>query len=127
TTRFDRGGETVFLVAVLNLFREFDDEDGVLASESDEHNEADLGKDVVLHRAEPDTVDRAEQTHRDNENDRERQRPTLVKGREQEKNEQHAERENVNRAIAGERLLELDLLPFGGETAGQDLFRCTLD
>src|SRR5437016_10845430 len=37
----------------------------VLASESDEHNEADLGKDVVLHRAEPDTVDRTEQTHRD--------------------------------------------------------------
>src|SRR5207302_9119620 len=127
TTRFDRGGETVFLVAVLNSFREFDDEDGVLASESDEHNEADLGEDVVLHRAEPDTVDRAEQTHRDNENDCERQRPAFVKGREQKKNEQNAEREDVKRAVAREFLLQRDFRPFSREAGGQNLLRETVN
>src|SRR5207244_8147111 len=117
-----RGGETVCLVAVLKLFREFDDEDGVLASESDEHNEADLREDVVFHRAEPDTVDRAEQTHRDNENDCEGQRPAFVKGREQKKNEQNTERENENRAIAGELLLQRYLGPFGGNAGRKHLF-----
>src|SRR3979411_1486362 len=57
-----------------------------------------------------------------NQNDRERQRPAFVKRREQEKNEQNAERENIKRAVAGERLLERDLRPFGGETGGQNLF-----
>ena len=65
TTRFDRGGKAVFLIAVLNLFCEFDDQDGVLTGEPDEHNEADLCEDVVLHRTQPDTVDRTEQTHRE--------------------------------------------------------------
>src|SRR6266446_10108155 len=126
-TRFDRGSEAVFFITILNLFREFDDQDGVLASESDQDNKTNLSKDVVLHRAQPDTVDRAEQAHRDDENDRERERPAFVKGGEQEKNEQNAERENINRAVAGERLLERDLRPFGGETGGQNLFGETFD
>ena len=46
---FDRGGEAVLLISVLDLFGELDDEDGVFAGEADEHNKADLGKDVVLH------------------------------------------------------------------------------
>src|SRR5205823_7426477 len=96
TTRFDRGGETVFLVAILNLFCEFDDKDRVLTSESNQHNEADLGKDVVLHRAQPDTVDRAEETHRNDQNDCEWQRPTLVKRREQQKNEQNRSEEHTS-------------------------------
>src|SRR4029077_7525762 len=122
TARFDRGSEPIFFVAILNFFGEFDNQDGVLASESDQHNEADLGEDVVLHRAQPDAVDRAEQTHRDDENDGERQRPAFVQSGKQEEDEQHAERENVNRAIAGELLLERDLGPFRGEAGRQNLF-----
>src|SRR5438445_10456695 len=101
------------MVAILDLFSEFDDQDGVLTSESDEHNEADLREDVVLHRAEPDTVDRAEQTHRDNENDCERQRRAFAKGREPKNNEPHTESENENRASAGELLMARYLGPFG--------------
>jgi len=122
TARFDCGGETIFLVAILDLLREFDDQDRVFASEPNQHDKTDLGENVVLHRAQPDTVDRAEQTHRDDQNDGERQRPTFVKRREQEKNEEDAERKNVDRAVASKLLLERDLGPFGGETGGQNLF-----
>ncbi len=40
---FDRGREAIFAIAILDLFREFDDEDGVFAGEPDEDDEADLG------------------------------------------------------------------------------------
>src|SRR5882757_6666568 len=115
------------MVAILDLFSEFDDQDRVLTSEPDEHNEADLREDVVLHRAEPNTVDRAEQTHRDDKNDRERQRPTFVKRREQQENEQNAKRENVNRAVARKFLLERYLRPLGREAGRQDLFSETFN
>src|SRR6266513_6324530 len=110
------------MVAILDLFSEFDDQDRVLTSEPNEHNEPDLREDVVLHRAEPDTVDRTEETHGDDQNDCERQRPAFVKRREQEENEQNAKWENVNRAIACELLLERDLRPLGREAGGQNLF-----
>src|SRR6266481_9750994 len=126
-TRFDRGGETVFVVAVLNLFCEFDDEDGVLTSQPNKHNKADLREDVVLHRTQPDTVDRTEQTHGDDENDCEWQRPALVKRREQQKNEQNAKRENVNRAVACELLLQCDFCPLGREAGRQNLFSETFN
>src|SRR5947207_4219019 len=115
------------MVAILDLFSEFDDQDRVLTSEPDEHNEPDLCEDVVLHRAEPDTVDRAEQTHRDDKDDRERQRPTLIKRGEQKKNEQNAKRENVNRAVAREFLLERYLCPLGREAGRQNLFSETFN
>src|SRR5207247_5396417 len=104
------------------LFCEFDNQDGVLASESNQHNESDLGEDVVLHRAQPYTVDRAEQTHGNDQNDCEWQRPTLIKRGKQKKNEQNAKGENVNRAVAREFLLERYLSPLGREAGRQDLF-----
>src|SRR6266436_6211935 len=115
------------MVAILDLFSEFDDQDRVLTSEPDEHNEPDLREDIVLHRAEPDTVDRAEQTHRDDKNDRERQRPAFVKRREQQENEQNAKRENENRAVAREFLLERYLRPLSREAGRQNLFSETFN
>ena len=75
---FDGGGEAVFLISILDLLRELNDQDGVLAGKPNEHNETDLREDIILHRAQPDTVDRAEQTHWDDENDGEWQRPAFV-------------------------------------------------
>src|SRR5207244_11048498 len=118
TAGFDRGRETVFLIAILDLLRELDDQDGVFAGETDQHDKTDLSEDVVFHRTQPDTVTRAEQTNRDDKNDGERQRPTFVKRREQKENEEDAERENVNRAVAGELLLERYLSPLSGEAGG---------
>ena len=124
---FDGSGEAILAVAILDLFRELDDEDGVFAGEADEHDKADLREDVVLHRAQPDAADRAEQTHRDDEDDRERQRPAFVERREEKEDEENAERENVDRAVAGELLLQRDLGPFRGETRGQSFFRETFN
>ena len=124
---FDCGGEAVFAVAILNLFRELDDEDGVLTGEADKHDEADLGEDVVLHRAQPDAADRAEDAHRHDEDDRQWQRPAFVLRREQEEDEENAERENVDARVAGDLLLEGDLGPFGREARGQILFGQALD
>src|SRR4029077_6704816 len=105
----------------------FDDQDRILTSEPDEHNEPDLREDVVLHGAQPDTVDRTEQTHRDDQNDCERQRPAFVKRGEQQKNEQNAKRENVNRTVAREFLLERYLRPLGREAGWQNLFSQTFN
>src|SRR5204862_2577165 len=72
-------------------------------------------------------ADRAEQTHWDNENDRERQRPAFVKCRQEQEDEQNAERENVDCAVAGELLLQRDLRPVRRETGGQNLLREAID
>src|SRR5205823_1243005 len=101
---------------------EFDNQNGVLTGKPDENDKADLCEDVVLHRAQPDTVDRTEQTHRNDQNDCEGQRPALVERREQQENEQNAKRENVNRAVAREFLLKRYLRPLSREAGGQNLF-----
>jgi len=59
--------------------------DRVLASEADQHNEADLGEDVVVAALEPNTRDGKEQAHGHNENDGQRQAEALVqRGEDQE-------------------------------------------
>jgi tetratricopeptide (TPR) repeat protein len=54
---------------LLALLGEFDDKDGVLAGEPHEHNETDLGEDVVIHAAQPDSGERRQHAHRHDEND----------------------------------------------------------
>ena len=54
---------------LLALLGEFDDKDGVFASEPHEHNETDLGEDVVIHAAQPDSGERRQHAHRHDEND----------------------------------------------------------
>jgi len=53
TAGFDRGRRNGLCHRGPGLFRELTNEDGVLAGESDQDDEADLGKNVVLHRAQP--------------------------------------------------------------------------
>ena len=54
---------------LLALLGEFDDKDGVLAGEPHEHNETDLGEDVVIHAAQPDSGERRQHAHRHDQND----------------------------------------------------------
>jgi hypothetical protein len=49
------------------------------------------------------------------------------KAREQQENEQNAKRENVNRAVAREFLLERYLRPLGREAGRQNLFSETFN
>ena len=75
----------------LLIFGELDDEDGVLAGEADQHHEADLGQDIVVHAAQPDPGDGAEQTQGHDQNDGQRQHPAFVLRRKHQEDEQHAD------------------------------------
>ena len=71
--------------ALLGLFGELDDQDGVLGGQADQHHEADLGQDVVVHAAQQNAADRRKQTHRHDQDHRERKQHALVlRGKQQE-------------------------------------------
>jgi hypothetical protein len=58
--------------------RELDDEDGVLASEPHENDQANLHKDIVVTSREPNAKQSRTHAHRHNEDHRQRQCPALV-------------------------------------------------
>ena len=66
---------------------ELDDENGILASQSDQHHEPDLHENVHGDMPQQDAGQRAQQTRRHNQDHRQRQRPALVQGRQGEKDE----------------------------------------
>jgi hypothetical protein len=53
-SRFDGSGEAIFFITVLDLLGELDNQDGVLAGQADQHHQADLREDVVVHLHQPD-------------------------------------------------------------------------
>src|SRR5580704_8425559 len=61
--RFDRG-LPARAALVLELTGEFDDQDGVLGGEPDQHHEADLSEDVVVPAAQDDAGDGGNKAHR---------------------------------------------------------------
>ncbi len=81
-------------VVFLLLLGELDNEHGVFHAHASEDDEADLGKDVVVHVAEPDGGDAAEEAHGDDEDDGGGECETLVFGRVGEADEQDAEEED---------------------------------
>jgi hypothetical protein len=86
------GGLDGFLAADLQLAGEFHDQDGVLAGQPDQHEQADLGEDVVVAARQPDTGDGAEQAHRHDQDDRQRQEQAFILGGQHQEDQQHAER-----------------------------------
>src|SRR5438874_13118577 len=98
--RLDCGGEAV-LARLLLLLGELDDEHGVLRGEPDQRDEADLCDQVVVHAAQPRAEERERQAHRRDQDDREWQRPALVLGGMDEKDEEDTERKEVDRGVAG--------------------------
>ena len=111
----------------VELARELDDQDRVLAGQADQHEEADLREDVVVALGEPHAGDGAEQAHRHDQDDRERQRPALVLRRQHQEHEQHAEREDEDRRVAGQLLLVAEVGPLVADAVGQHLARDPLD
>ena len=57
------------------------------AAKPDEHDEADLREDVVVHALDHDAGDRGEDAHRHDQDDRDRQRPAFVLRRQHEEDE----------------------------------------
>jgi hypothetical protein len=68
------GGATFLLL----LARELDDQNGVLGSQADENNEADLCQDIDGHAPHEEACDRREQAHRHDQDDRQGQLPAFV-------------------------------------------------
>ena len=86
---------------MLPLSGELDDEDGVFARQPHEHNKADLREDCQLQPPELHADRRAEQTHGDDQDNRQGQFPALILRREHQKYEYHGQREYVHCRVAG--------------------------
>src|SRR5262245_25619466 len=106
----ERGRQSI-VAATLEIPRELDDQNRVLARETDQYEQSDLRENVVVTACHPHSGDRRQETHRHDEDDHERKRPTLVLRREHEEHEQHAKWENEHRRVAGELLLIRQLRP----------------
>ena len=89
------GGFGADQAGVLFLFGEFDDENGVLAGQADQHDKSDLRENIIVHAARPDAQDGKEQAHRHDQDDRQGQRPAFVKCRQRQEDKEHAQRKNV--------------------------------
>src|SRR5205814_7655235 len=110
---FEHGAHYVHAFLLLVL-RELDDQDGVLARKADQHDQSDLGEDVVVAATEPHAADGGEQTHGHDQDYGQRQRPRFVQRSEHEKREQHAQREHEHGGIARQDLLIRELGPLEG-------------
>ncbi len=84
---------------------DLDDEDGVLAGQRDQKDDADLGVDVVVEVAHGDGDDDADQSHRHDQDHRERVGPAFVLGGEEEKDDEDRHREDNGRLPADLLLL----------------------
>src|SRR6266568_4329451 len=108
---FNRSLSDAF-AGIFKLFGELDDENRVLAGETDQHDEADLGEDVVIHVPQPDAGDGAEQAHRHDEDDSQWQTPAFVLRGEGEEYEEDTEREDEYDGVAGQNFLIRQVGPF---------------
>src|SRR6516165_1075881 len=111
------GGDTLLLF----LPRELDDQDSVLGRQPDENNEADLRQDVDRHAAGEQACDGGEQTHRHDQDDRQRQLPAFVLGDENEEDEERGGAEDEKRRRAALLLLEREVCPFRSNAVREDL------
>src|ERR1700733_15287815 len=60
------------------LLRELDDQNGILAGQADEHDQADLAVHVVLQTAQSDSADRTKECNRNGQQDDEGKHETFV-------------------------------------------------
>src|SRR4051812_48385302 len=72
------GGPHGILAFRLPLTGELDDQDGVLGGKADQHDEADLGQDVVVGALQHHAHQSGQNGQRRDQDDRQRQRPALV-------------------------------------------------
>ena len=119
TAGFQRRGETALALFDLRVFGKLDDQNRVFTRQTDQDEKADLRKDVHIEFRKVDADKRAEQTHRNDQHDRERKRPALVKRGQQKEYEQNGKTENVNRGVPGALFEERELRPFVPDGIGK--------
>src|SRR6185312_1781091 len=107
--------------ATAELLGEFDDQDGVLGGEADEHDQADLTVDVVFEAAQRLRAQPAEHGYRHAQHDDEGQYPAFVLGGEGEEDHQQAQAEEAAGLARRLDLFEREAGPEIGEARGQYL------
>ena len=112
-----KGAEPLVLLAL----GEFDDENRVFAGQTHQHDQADLGEDVVVATLEPDARDGAQQAHGHDQNDGDGQPETFVERRQHEEHEEDAQRTHIHGRVPGQNPLIGQFGPFVIEPAGQGL------
>ena len=100
---------------------ELDDEDRILCRKCDQHNQPDLGEDVIVHAAHVHAGHRRKQAHRHDQDDRQRQDQAFELRRQHEEDEQHRHAEDQPGRAARCLLLIGDAGPFAG-IAGRQSF-----
>ena len=112
-------GRNLSLVGL--LLGEFHYKDGVLCDESDKHHKSDLEIDVVFESANPYPKICAYPGNRQRQNHRQWHRPTLIQGRQEEKDEKENESEHEPGVAAFMFLLVGKAAPFHSNIVGQML------
>ncbi len=103
--------------------RKFHNEDRVLASQPNQHDQANLHKDVHRMVCEQHAADRAQQAQGHAQDDSQRQRPALVQCRQGQEDEDDRQSEDVKGGVAGADLHEHQLCPLRPHTGRQGLLR----
>ena len=101
--------------ALFGLLGEFDDQDRILRRQRDQHDQADLGQDIIVHPPQVHAGHRRQQRHRHDQDDRQRQQQAFELGRQHEEDEHHRQSEDQDGDVARRFLLEGDTGPFGRE------------
>ncbi len=107
------------VIDLLVALGKLDDQDRVLGGQPDQHDQPDLGQDVVVASHEIHAQDGGEQAHGDDQDDRQRHHQALIVRREQQEDKEHGEREDHRRRVPGAFLLERELRPLIRESLRQ--------
>ena len=80
-----------------------------------------MHEDVIIAAGEPDAEQGGEQSHRNNEDHRQRQRPAFIQRRQHQERQKYRHREDNQRRVALGGLLEAQIRPFDVHTIRQQL------
>src|SRR5262249_54936028 len=117
----DRGLEPIHASA-FGLLGEFNDQNGVLCSQSDQNDQPDVDQDISIETSHVRADHRGQNAHWNDENHSERQNPALVESGEQQEYKSDREAKGYDRSISRKLLLQRDLGPLECKTARQAFF-----
>src|SRR6266446_7261902 len=103
---------------VLQLLGELDDQDRILRRKTNQHDEADLGEDVVILSPQEHAGDRGDEAHRHDEDHRQRQGQALILSGQNQKYENHRQHEGKDRSIARPKRLGGGIEVVAGHAVG---------
>ena len=113
--RLDRSVKPI-PAAVLELLGKLHDQNGVFCRKTDQHDETNLGENVVVLTTQNDANDRRDETHRHDHDHRQWQGQAFKLRREHQKYEDHCQHEGEGGGTAGADLLVSERCPLIGKS-----------